>query len=405
MIRRPLDLLLATSRPGAHARRLSLLGASVSEVSYERAIPVMKSGLRVADAIVINATLDGLGWTSDDVIRAANLALRIRRLEGSVAMLTGARWNGIPIAILVRDEQTAEMLRHDAQTRFVIPCVTEPLANWYYPYVDPWPEIYDEIDEAAYLSALERMEQMESLGHGFKEIERGRWIRYILPEERTRSGRLVELESDLYDGGADMLLLRAHRRRAASWSGSDVILIERTAVERDLYRLEHLITNAHSESDMQRFFEERPYMLGAGAHDTVGHPVFRPDGRPAWYPDFVQRSFNASVRPKPATIIELKTPRTRILTKTGLDWHWARPVQAGIQQTRRYAEFTRDRRYAQQLAAILGEAPARTKKILIAGRAGRYERDHLERMRRYDQDVDVRGYDETWDNVVERHAG
>jgi hypothetical protein len=381
------------------------LGAAVSEVSFERAIAVMKRGLRIADAIVVDATSDDLAWSPDEAIRAANLALRVRQLEGSVAMFTGARWNRIPIAVLVPDERTAEMLRHDPKMRFVIACVTQPRANWYYPYVDPWPEIYDQIDEAAYLSALERMDEMEALGHRFKEVERGRWIRFIAPEERARRGRLRELESDSYDGGSDRLLLRARRRRANSWDGTDVVLLERTAVERDLYRLENLVNNAYAERDMQRFFEERPYMLGAGAHDTKGHPTFRPEGSPAWYPDFIQRSFNGSIRPKPATIIELKTPRTRILTKTGLDWHWARPVLAGIQQTRRYAEFAQDGRYAPQLTAILGEVPARTKKVLIAGRVSRYERDHLERVRRYCQDVDVRGYDEVYDETVERHAG
>jgi hypothetical protein len=264
-------------------------------------------------------------------------------------------------------------------------------------------EIYRRLDHAAFVNAMERLEQMQTVGHRF-QIKDGRWLRLVPPSLRRRHGSRPEVETQLYDGRADRLL-RRNREKGGAWNGRDVVLIEHSAAQHDLDLYEHLINHAHAESEMQQFYEQRPYMLGAGAFEFSAHPAFRPADsvRPS-YPDLVQHSFNNAIFPKPARIIELKTPRSRLLTKTGSDWHWARSVTAGLTQTRRYAAHAKERRYKQQMEAILGEAPKRVEKLLIAGRADRYDRDRLDLARKYDRDVDVRGYDEMLDAAIDRYA-
>ena len=75
------------------------------------------------------------------------------------------------------------------------------------------------------------------------------------------------------------------------------MLIERAAVERDLLEYEHLVDNAHAESEMQHFYQQRPYVLGAGAYETTAHPRFDPIGSPApIFLDLVQHPFNGGSR-------------------------------------------------------------------------------------------------------------
>ena len=175
MMRRPLDLFFVSERPSIDARRFAIMGASVAQVRYDRTTATMKYGLRVADAVVIDATNNN-ALVSSQVIRATNLALETRQLPDYVAMPSGARWNGLPVAMLVDDEWTAYAIASDPSLRFVIPCVIQPSWNWYHEYVDPWPDIYQRIDDAAYWTTLQRLEEMQSIGHRF-EVRHGRWIR------------------------------------------------------------------------------------------------------------------------------------------------------------------------------------------------------------------------------------
>ncbi len=402
MIRRPLDLLVVSQRPGRAGYKLALMGASVAQVHYDRAIATMKYALRVADAVVVDTT-DGNVLTNSQVIWGINLARAIHGLPNYISMPNGTRWNGIPIALLVEDDQVAAAVASDPGLRFVVPCITQPRWNWYYDYVDPWQDIYERIDKAAYENTLQRLEEMQSLGHRF-QIKDDRWIRLIPPSMRRRFGALPEIESTLYDGGSDSLL-RHRRKEYDSWTGRDVVLIERSAVERDLSKYENLVSKAHSEAEMQRFYEQSPYVLGAGAYETTAHPAFQSnDASSPMYPDLVHHSFNSGLVPKAAKIIELKTPRTRLLTKTGLDWHWARQAMAGLAQTRRYAAHAKERQYKHQMEAVFGEAPKRIEKLLIAGNAGKYDHERLALARSYDNDIEVRGYDEMLGAALERYA-
>jgi hypothetical protein len=378
------------------------MGAAVTELHYDHVVATLKYGLRVADVVVIESGNDN-PLRGDGVIRAVNLANAIHTLPNYVAMQNGTRWNGIPIAVLVDDMYTANAIAADPTLQFVVPCSTERLSFTYYEYVDPWVTIYRQIDQAALVNAMNRLEQMQTLGHRF-EVEHGRWLRLVPPSLRRQHGGRPEIETQLYDGSADRLLRRS-RETDKDWNGRDVVLIEHAAAQHDLDRYEYLVNHAHAESEMQRFYEQRPYMLGAGAFEISAHPAFRPAGavRPS-YPDLVRHSFNNAIVPKPARIIELKTPRSRLITKTGSDWHWARAVTAGLAQTRRYAAHAKQRQYKQQMEAILGESPKRVEKLLIAGRAAHYERERLELARKYDRDVDVRGYDEMLDAAIDRYA-
>lgn len=402
MIRRPLDLMLLAERPGDAAYQLSLMGASVAQVHYDRSVVTMKYALRVADAIVIDTT-GGSALRAGDVVRGVNLALAIRNLPDYVSMPNGTRWNGISVAVIVYDEETAAALTSDPALHFVVPCVIQPSWNWYYEYVNPWPEIYQRIDDAAYANTLDRLEEMQSLGHRY-QVQDGRWIRLLPPSLRRHRGSMPEVESTLYSGNAD-LLLRRRRKEGAPWTARDVVLIERVAVENDLCHYEHLVNNAHSEVEMQRFLERRPYVLGAGPYETTAHPTFQPDEpSPPIYPDLVQHPFNGGLVPKAAKIIELKTPRTRLLTKTGLDWHWSRQATAGLAQTRRYAAHAGAPKYTQQMEAIFGDAPRRIERLLVAGRAGKFDLERLTLARQYDSDVEVRGYDEMVNVAIDRYA-
>jgi hypothetical protein len=402
MIRRPLDLLVASQRPGQAGYKLALMGASVAQVHYDRAVATMKYALRVADAVVVDTT-NGNVLTNSQLIRGINLATEIHRLPNYVSMPNGTRWNGIPIALLVDGDDIAAAVASDPALRFVVACVTQPRWNWYYDYVDPWQDIYERIDKAAYENTLQRLEEMQSLGHRF-QIKDNRWIRLIPPSMRRRLGALPEIESLLYDGRFDKFL-RRHRQESDRWTGRDVVLLERSAVERDLYQYEYLVSKAHTEAEMQRFYEQSPYVLGAGAYETSAHPAFQADDASSpMYPDLVQHPFNTGLVPKAAKIIELKTPRTRLLTKTGLDWHWARQATAGLAQTRRYAAHAKGRQYKRQMEAIFGEAPKRIERLLIAGNAGKYDRERLALSRSYDSDVEVRGHDEMFGVALERYA-
>jgi hypothetical protein len=374
------------------------MGASVAQVRYDRATATMKYGLRVADVVVVDATNYNV-LEDSQVLRGANLALEIHRLPDYVAMPNGTRWNGVPVVLLVDDQWTASAIASDPSLRNVIACAVRPSSNWYYEYVDPWSGIYQRIDDAAYQSALRRLEEMQSVGHRF-EVKYGRWIRLIPPSLRGRR----EVETALYSGSAD-LLMRRRRREGGNWAAKDVLLIEQGAVERDLLEYEHLVDNAHAESEMQRFYEQRPYVLGAGAYETTAHPRFNSLGAPSpVFPDLVQHPFNGGLVPRAAKIIELKTPRTRLLTRTGLDWHWARATTAGLAQTRRYAAHATAKKYKKQMEAIFGDAPKRVEKLLIAGRAGKYADERLALAREYDSDVEVRGYDEMAKLALERYA-
>jgi hypothetical protein len=151
---------------------------------------------------------------------------------------------------------------------------------------------------------------MQSVGHRFL-VKDVRWIRAVDPEQRRRNGNHPELSTQLYDGRNDRLLRRIGSRDTDAWTAQDVVLIEERAVQHDLELNESLVRHAELESEMQQFYERRPYALGAGAFETTSHRAFRPIGANApWYPDLVQHSFNSGIRPKPARIIELKKPDT-----------------------------------------------------------------------------------------------
>jgi hypothetical protein len=393
LFRRPLDLLVATTYPADAAYKLTLMGASVIELHHLEVEPTIKHDARVADAIVIE-TKNGNPLSGSGVLEAVNLAKQIRRLPDYFSMPNGARWNGIPIAVVVDDQRTADAMAADPELKFIIPCSLRrfDLLN-YYEYIDPWLEIYRRIDEAALANAQARMDQMQSVGHRFQVID-GRWIRLVPPPTKRQHGSRPELETQLYSGSADRLIRRT-REVEASWDGRDVVLLERAAVEIDLDRYEHLVDRPHIELEVQRFYGQRPYMLGSGAFETTAHPQFRPAGasRPT-PPDFVQHSYNRAIVPKPARIVELKNNSSKLLTKTGTDWHWARTVTGALAQVRRYAEHATARQYRLQMEALLGEAPKRVEKLLIAGRADRYDPERLDRARKHEKDVEVRGHDE-----------
>jgi hypothetical protein len=369
------------------------MGAAVIEIHYLHVVSTMKYGVRVADAIVIEANA-GNPLKGGHVVKAINLAKDIRRLPDYVSMPNGARWNGIPIAVIVDDRRTADAIAADPELGFIVPCSLRRFEfAEYFEYVDPWVEIYRRIDAAALANILARVDQMQSVGHRFQTVD-GRWLRLVPPSMRRRHGSRPENETKLYDGTADQLV-RRHRDAGALWDGRDVILVERSAVEIDLNRYEQLVKRPHAELEMQQYYKQRPYMLGGGAFETSAHPQFRPAGanRP-WYPDFVQHPFNGGIVPKPARVIELKKNDSLLITKTGTDWHWGRTATAGLAQVRRYAAHMKDRQYRLQMEALFGEAPKQVERLLIAGRADQYDADRLDRARKYDRDVEFRGYDE-----------
>jgi hypothetical protein len=377
------------------------MGGAVTQLHFERIVPMMKIGLRVADAVAIDAHSD-LMFGTDNLTRAVNLAKDIRSLPDWVSMLNGTRWNGIPIALLLDDDEIADYVAADPSLRSMIVCSTRRFSVSYYEYTDPWIQIYDRLDDAAYQNAMERVDQMQSVGHRV-EVRDGRWLRMLPPPLRTRNGTLAEIETQLYNGRADQLIRRS--RRDDDWDGRDVLLIEREGVSGDLDGFEHLVGHAHNESEMQHFYGQRPYMLGAGAFETTAHPQFWPlETKRPTPPDFVQHSCNDAIVPKPGRVVEIKTPKTRLLTKTGLDWHFASRAVAGLAQARRYSTHAKEPKYRAQMEAIFGEAPRRVEKMLIVGTAANHGREELDRVREYDQDVLVRGFDEMLDTALSRFA-
>ncbi len=402
MFRRPLDVLVAVGRPGVAGRKLPLMGAAVAEVRADQIVSLLKLGVRVADAIVLEST-NANPLSGNLAISLLQLAKAIHDLSDSVTMPTGSRWNGIPIIVLVDDKMTADAIASDSYYRFVIPCSVERIQFEYYDYIDPWIGIYDKIDRAVLENTLARIAEMESVGHRFQIIG-GRWLRLVPPSLARKAGSSPELQTALYDGRADQFLNR-RRELGEEWHGRDVVLLELKAIERDLDLYESLTVRRHSENEMQRFYRERPYVLGAGAFETTSHPAFRINGRAQpVFPDFIQHSFNAAIVPKPARVIELKTNKEPIMTRSGLYWAWGRTSALGINQSRSYAEHMNAPEYRSQMEALFGEAPTRVERMVITGTASRHDPEKLAWVKKYDPDVEVRGYDEMFEYAVGRYA-
>jgi len=394
-LRRPLDLFVVSGPHGEASARLQLLGAMVNAVSYDRALSLMKLGLRVADAVVIEDVHNILA--GDGPIRVANLARTIYALPDWVCMPTGARWNSIPIILIVDDPNVAHAMEADLG---FITCASGSVTYWR--YIDPWPAIYQRIGDAAYRNALQRLEEMQTIGYRF-QMRDGRWLRLVPPMRKRRSGFGTELETALYNGNADLLL---KRRRAPDddWNARDVVLLEPGANERDLYLYEHLVRHGSGEKEMQRFYSQRTFVLGCGAYEVRTHPALRPAGTNTIYPDLVQRSFNDALVPKPARVIELKRLDAKIIVKNGLDHQFSHDVDKGIMQTHRYGDFLSEEKYIPQVEATFGESPNRIEKLLIVGRASKHDRDRLDYVRRWQPYVEVRGYDEMYEEAVSRFA-
>lgn len=402
MFRRPLDLLVAVGRPGITGRKLPLMGAAVAEVLADQIVPLLKLGPRVADAIVLESTNTN-PLAGNTALALLQLAQAIHDLEDSVTMPTGTRWNGIPIIVLVDDQATADAIAADPRYRFVTPVSLGRFDFEYYDYIDPWISIYDRIDRAVLENTLTRLAEMEAIGHRFQVIG-GRWLRFIPPSLAKKAGFAPDLQTVLYDGRADRFLNR-RRELDDEWRGRDVVHLEHQAIEKDLDEYERLVRNHHTESEMQRFYRERPYILGAGAFETTDHPAFRIDGRERpVFPDFIQHSFNAAIIPKPARVIELKTNKEPIISRRGLDWAWGRASAFGINQSRRYTEHMSAPEYRSQMEALFGEAPERVERMVITGTASRHDRERLDWVKKYDPDVEVRGYDEMFESAVGRYA-
>lgn len=384
------------------AYKLSLMGASVTEVSPDRAISLLKMGLRVADAIVIES-VEFNALFADGAMTALKLAKAVHDLPDHVTMPTGTRWNGIPIAVLVGDQGTADMIVADPRLRYVLPCSTERMSFAYYEYVDPWPAIYAKIDDAVLHNTILRLQQMESVGHRFETVG-GRWLRMLPPSLDRKGGSRPEVQTELYEGFADRML-RRKRQIGADWNGRDVLLIEREAIQRDLDLYERLVRRPHEEREMQQFYRQRPYVLGAGAHETTDHPAFYVEGRNRpMRPDFVQHSCNDAIDAKPARVIEIKTNDAQSLTRSGLDWHWSRTPTKALAQVRRYAAHMGNPKYRAQMESLFDEAPKSIEKMVISGMSGQYDRHRLDLARSYDDDVKFLGYDEAFASALDRYS-
>jgi hypothetical protein len=180
-----------------------------------------------------------------------------------------------------------------------------------------------------------------------------------------------------------------------------VAAFDATMTLQDALYLQHLIVDPNvTEPALQRLIEEAPYLLQAARLELIARPAFINESTgDAKYPDLVHHpALKDSI-----AITELKLPRATLVARRGKLVYQSAGITEGLAQVREYAEIAVDPSHRSQMQALFGEPVSVSMRTLIIGRAAGINPDHLDRVRSYIDDVDVRTWDELLAQVVSRY--
>ena len=373
---RPHITVLVSAFHGSEATTsLRLLGATTTFLPAMSVVDTLRLGTSsrlVADVIVIDSTT-GLGGPQRNVA----LIKDIRGLSDA-KMLTGVRWNAIPIMLIVGDEATEGMVTADLHmTRFVA------LASG-----RGWPRIYDVLADQAVNFSLALVDQMRSLGWTLV-YQRGRWIRIRPPKMQRRHGSTPETETEYYDMSADQWFRETGKRKERFKS----VGFDQSITVEDLDRLELLIYNPNvREAALQNLIEEAPYLLEAARLELIAHPQFPHPQSGVLFPDLIRHRL---WEPK-IDIVELKMPQATLVARRGRLIYQSAEITAGLEQVRQYADVAIDPVHLSSIEAIFGEPVSVSSTTLVIGMSTGVDPDALDKIRSRIPDTQVR----TWDSIL-----
>ncbi len=330
----------------------------------------MEAQVIVVDVLSIADHMPG----SDAILFGLNLARALKRIPDSSTMLTGWRWNAVPIVLLWRDDALQHFTAFDPTLSGVTACSV----------LGGWEHIYDVVASQA-VSFAERVAQHMMLAGWDLVFDRGRWHRV-----RIRGG-IASMETALYDARADAYARMSHAQKRMYRSvastpdaiGEDLEAFE--SMQKDLRLLEIVY---------QHFFERHAYFLRAARHEMYPHPRLITGQGGTLFPDIVVSPIPGSLH-RDQNVAELKRPRMPLYGRNGE----SAASRRGRSQTAGYGRWMSDPSYAAQRQRLFGISSMRTRLTLIAGLLASSSRPAMG-----PDGVRVRPYDQLGDDVEFRHS-
>jgi hypothetical protein len=360
-------------------RVLGLLGANPTFFAIDRVIEALRGSLGAtmeAQVIIVDvfSMADHMPG-SDAILLGVNLARALKRLPDSSTMLTGWRWNAVPIVLLWRDDALQHFTTFDPTLSGVTACSV----------IGGWEHIYKVVESQA-MSFAERVAQHMTLAGWDLLYHRGRWHRV-----RLRGGLAASMETALYDARADAYARMSPARQriyrsvasAPDVIGDDLDAFE--SMQKDL-RLAEIV--------YQHFFERHAHFLGAARHEMYPHPRFVTDQGRTLFPDIVVSPTPGSLH-RDQNIAELKRPRMSLYGRTGE----SAASRRGRAQTAGYGRWMTDPSHADQRQRMFGISSMQTRLTLIAGLLGSGLLPSVGR-----DGVRLKPYDQLRDDVEFRHT-
>jgi len=360
------------------------LGIASTFISHDYVIEVLSDPLRRgtlwADAVVVFS--DHFGRLPEQYrpkageslrpAAAVALSVRFRRMDDSVAMSDGRKWNALPIVVLTMTDLDHAEAAGAVATATLMGISRIEVAG----LLDVKSSGGEVIRSTIKKYRQDMLNELDNLGFVVR-YEGGRYR--LGPALKTRG----ELTGHYYFGPAD-------QRR------SEFVTIDRdlSAIQLETEMFEALINREDvTEGSLQRFFEEYPHFLSQLAmplphvqlHDTAGRLLI---------PDFILKPLVAMQRDSRWEVLDLKRPQASIIVGKGARRRFSHEVMEAIRQLRDYGDYFADPRNATSVRAALGHQLQRPKLAVLIGRLLEPNVEALEMEQARLPDVRIVTYDE-----------